>query len=96
MLAVVELAARLIALGGHGHIFSSALQLHQWVTALEQKTEDVVVDDSRRGGDTVENTIWSLKQIKPSGVPKTPGMYYYDTRTYRLHHMTVYEIAVHF
>lgn len=47
MVVVVQLAPNLMDLGGHGHMFCYASKFRQWVTDLEQQTEDVVLDDSR-------------------------------------------------
>lgn len=97
MVPVVELAANITAPKGREHIFSSASLFHQWATHFEQQTKSLIVDENRRGWDSVEQTVDVFEtEQKHLWYIKTPGMYTSYQRTKRVYNMSDSEVDVHF
>lgn len=76
-------------------MFCSAFQFSEWVTALEQKTEDIVGDDKQSNKtDTKTLQVFTIEK-KTLWYIKPPDMYSPDPRMRSPHRMSVSEMAMH-
>lgn len=96
MVLASEMASKLLAPGGHGHMFCSAYQFRFWVRSLDRITETFPdYNKDPTGRTTTEVPLFTIEP-QPLTYVRTPGMYSSNPRHKRLQHMSVSDMAVHF